>query len=102
VKKEKLKEWALTGNGSADALTQKKNNFMENVNEKILEDYRLVVTRLDLMKAEVDEVNRANFKLRKAFNELLDIYQEELLRRESTEDSQTVAYYWCDKAGILD
>jgi hypothetical protein len=75
---------------------------MENVNEKILEDYRLVVTRLDLMKSEVDEVNRANFKLRKAFNELLDIYQEELLRRESTEDSQEVAYYWCDKAGILD
>jgi hypothetical protein len=75
---------------------------MENVNEKILEDYRLVVTRLDLMKAEVDEVNRANFKLRKAFNELLDIYQEELARRESTEDSQEVAYYWCDKAGILD
>jgi len=68
---------------------------MENVNEKILEDYRLVVTRLDLMKSEVDEVNRANFKLRKAFNELLDIYQEELLRRESTEDSQAVAYYWC-------
>jgi hypothetical protein len=75
---------------------------MEKVNEKILEDYRLVVTRLDLMKAEVDEVNRANFKLRKAFNELLDIYQEELARRESTEDSQEVAYYWCDKAGILD
>jgi hypothetical protein len=75
---------------------------MENVNEKILEDYRLVVTRLDLMKSEVDEVNRANFKLRKAFNELLDIYQEELARRESTEDSQEVAYYWCDKAGILD
>jgi hypothetical protein len=75
---------------------------MENVNEKILEDYRLVVTRLDLMKSEVDEVNRANFKLRKAFNELLDIYQEELSRRESTEDSQEVAYYWCDKAGILD
>jgi hypothetical protein len=75
---------------------------MENVNEKILEDYRLVVTRLDIMKSELDEVNRANFKLRKAFNELLDIYQEELSRRESTEDSQEVAYYWCDKAGILD
>lgn len=75
---------------------------MENVNEKILEDYRLVVSRLDLMKAEVDEVNRANFKLRKAFNELLDVYQEELARRESTEDSQEVAYYWCEKAGILD
>jgi hypothetical protein len=75
---------------------------MENVNEKILEDYRLVVSRLDLMKAEVDEVNRANWKLRKAFSELLDVYQEELARRESTEDSQEVAYYWCDKAGILD
>ena len=75
---------------------------MENVNEKILEDYRLIVTRLDLMKSEVDEVNRANFKLRKAFNELLDIYQEELSRRESTEDRQNLDYYWCDKAGILD
>ena len=75
---------------------------MENVNEKILEDYRLLVTRLDLMKAHVDELSRANWKLTKAFNELLDIYQEELARRESTEDSNHVAYYWCDKAGILD
>ena len=75
---------------------------MENVNEKILEDYRLVVSRLDLMKAEVDEVNRANFKLRKAFNELLDVYQEELARRESRLDSLEVTYHWCEKAGILD
>ena len=75
---------------------------MENVNSKILEDYRLIVSRLDVMKAEVDEVNRANWKLRKAFNELLDLYQEELSRRESTEDLNHVAYYWCDKAGILD
>ena len=75
---------------------------MENVNSKILDDYRLIVSRLDVMKSEVDEVNRANWKLRKAFNELLDLYQEELLRRESTEDSNHVAYYWCDKAGILD
>ncbi len=75
---------------------------MENVNEKILEDYRLVVTRLDLMKAEVDQVNRINNKLHKAFLELLECYQLELSRRESMEDSQEVAYYWCDKAGILD
>jgi hypothetical protein len=75
---------------------------MENVNEKILEDYRLLVTRLDLMKAEVDQVNRANWKLRKAFNELLDVYQEELARRESTLDSLEVTYHWCEKAGILD
>ena len=75
---------------------------MENVNEKILEDYRLLITRLDLMKAELDEVNRANFKLRKAFNELLDIYQEELDRRDSVTDREEVAYYWCEKAGILD
>ena len=75
---------------------------MENVNEKILADYRLIVARLDIMKGEITELERSNWKLRKAFNELLDIYQEELARRESTEDSQEVAYYWCDKAGILD
>ena len=75
---------------------------MENVNEKILADYRLIVGRLDVMKAEVDEVNKKNWKLRKAFNELLDLYQEELSRRGSMEDSQEVTYYWCEKAGILD
>lgn len=94
----KVKEFAHRYLVTQDLKIQK----MENVNEKILADYRLIVGRLDIMKAEVDEVNRANWKLRKAFNELLDIYQEELLRRESTEDFNDVAYYWCDKAGILD
>jgi tryptophan synthase beta subunit len=75
---------------------------MENVNEKILEDYRLVVMRLDLMKAEVDEVNRANWKLRKAFNELLEVYQDTLDRIDSIKDRGEVEYYWCEKAGILD
>jgi hypothetical protein len=75
---------------------------MENVNEKILEDYRLVVSRLDLMKAEVDEVNRANWKLRKAFNELLEVYQDTLDRIDSIKDRGEVEYYWCEKAGILD
>jgi hypothetical protein len=75
---------------------------MENVNEKILEDYRLVVARLDLMKAEVDEVNRANWKLRMAFNELLEVYQDTLDRIDSIQDRGEVEYYWCEKAGILD
>jgi hypothetical protein len=75
---------------------------MENVNEKILEDYRLVVSRLDLMKAEVDEVNRANWKLRMVFNELLEVYQDTLDRIESIKDRGEVEYYWCEKAGILD
>ena len=75
---------------------------MQNVNEKILEDYRLVVARLDLMKAEVDEVNRANWKLRMAFNELLEVYQDTLDRIESIKDRGEVEYYWLDKAGILD
>jgi hypothetical protein len=75
---------------------------MENVNEKILEDYRLVVSRLDLMKAEVDEVNRANWKLRMAFNELLEVYQDTLDRIDSIKDRGEVEYYWCEKAGILD
>ena len=75
---------------------------MENVNEKILADYRLIVARLDIMKGEITELERSNWKLRKAFNELLDIYQEELDRRDSVADREEVAYYWCEKAGILD
>jgi hypothetical protein len=54
------------------------------------------------MKGEITELERSNWKLRKAFNELLDIYQEELDRRDSVTDREEVAYYWCEKAGILD
>lgn len=75
---------------------------MENVNEKILADYRLIVSRLDIMKGELTELQRSNWKLRKAFNELLDIYQEELDRRDSITDRSDTEYYWCEKAGILD
>jgi hypothetical protein len=75
---------------------------MESVNEKILADYRLIVTRLDLMKAEVDELNKANKKLKKAFIELLEAYQGELDRRDSIEDRSDVEYRWVEKAGILD
>jgi hypothetical protein len=75
---------------------------MENVNEKILADYRLIVGRLDIMKAEVDEVNKENKRLKKAFTELLEYYQLELDRRDSTHDRQEIDYYWLEKAGILD
>jgi hypothetical protein len=76
---------------------------MENVNEKILADYRMIVARLDLMKAEVYEVNRNYNKLRKAFVELLEAYQLELDQRDNQfYDRQEVDYYWLDKAGILD
>ena len=75
---------------------------MENVNEKVLADYRLIVSRLDIMKGELTELQRANWKLRKAFTELLDIYQQELDRRDSITDRSDTEYYWCEKAGILD
>ena len=75
---------------------------MENVNEKILADYRLIVSMLDIMKGELTELQRANSKLRKAFNELLDIYQETLDRFDSLKDRSDVEYEWCEKAGILD
>ena len=75
---------------------------MESVNEKILADYRLIVSRLDIMKGEVDELSRANSKLKKAFIELLDIYQGELDRMDSITDRSDTEYYWCEKAGILD
>lgn len=75
---------------------------MENVNEKILADYRLIVSRLDIMKGELTELQKANWKLRKAFTELLDLYQEELDRRDSITDRGDTQYYWCEKAGLLD
>jgi chromosome segregation ATPase len=75
---------------------------MENVNEKILEDYRLIVSRLDFMKAEITELERSNNKLRKAFTELLDLYQETLDRFDSIKDRSEVEYDWLEKAGILD
>lgn len=75
---------------------------MENVNEKVLADYRLIVSRLDIMKGELTELQRSNWKLRKAFTELLDIYQQELDRRDSITDRSDTEYYWCEKAGILD
>lgn len=75
---------------------------MENVNEKVLADYRLIVSRLDLMKAEVDQVNRVNNKLHKAFLELLEYYQLELDRRNLEHNRQDIDYYWLEKAGVLD
>lgn len=75
---------------------------MENVNEKILNDYRLIVSRLDIIKAEVDQVNRANKKMKNAFIELLEYYQLELDRRNLEHDRQEIDYYWLEKAGILD
>ena len=75
---------------------------MENVNEKILADYRLIVSRLDIMTGEIKELERANNKMRKAFLELLDQYNE--LRERSGLDyySTGTDYDWCEKAGILD
>jgi hypothetical protein len=75
---------------------------MENVNEKILADYRLIVSRLDIMKGEVTELQRSNWKLRKAFCELLEIYQDTLDRFDSIKNRDDVEYEWCEKAGILD
>jgi hypothetical protein len=75
---------------------------MQNVNEQILEDYRLVVSRLDLMKAEITELERSNWKLRMAFCQLLEVYQDTLDRFDSIKDRGEVEYQWCEKAGILD
>jgi chromosome segregation ATPase len=75
---------------------------MENVNEKILEDYRLVVSRLDLMKAEITELEKSKWKLRMAFCQLLEVYQDTLDRIDSIKDRGEVEYQWCEKAGILD
>ena len=75
---------------------------MENVNEKVLADYRLIVSRLDIMKGEIHELSRSNKKLRKAFLDLLEVYQDTLDRFDSIKNRDDVEYEWCEKAGILD
>lgn len=75
---------------------------MENVNEKVLADYRLIVARLDIMKGEIHELSRSNKKLRKAFLDLLEVYQDTLDRLDSIKNRDDVEYEWCEKAGILD
>jgi hypothetical protein len=75
---------------------------MENINSQILQDYQLLAQKAQLLKAEVDEKTRALWKLRKAFNELLEVYQEELDRRGVNLDRDSINYDWCEKAGILD
>lgn len=75
---------------------------MENVNEKILADYRLIVLRLDILTGEIKDLESANWKLRKAFTELLESYLEELDRRGTISGLGDIEYSWCEKAGILD
>lgn len=76
---------------------------MENVNKQILEDYRLAVSRLDILKAEVKELTISNKMLKRAFIDLLDSYQGELDRRgDNFYDRTDVDYHWLDRAGILD
>lgn len=76
---------------------------MENIDKKILEDYHLLVARLDIKNIEIKEQSRAYNKLRKTFIELLEVYQGELDRKGFiTYDRQDVDYSWCEKAGILD
>lgn len=75
---------------------------MKNIDEMILQDYRLLVERLDVMKKDLTDQEKANTKLQKAFLELLEVYQGELDRRGSVDMRNDIEYDWCEKAGILD
>lgn len=71
--------------------------------EKLVQEFRLLVSRNDVLKATNEDLTRANKKLRKAFIELLEEYQSELDRRNDTyHDRESVDYNWMDKAGLLD
>lgn len=71
--------------------------------EKLVTEFRLLVLRSDVLKAETIELGKANNKLRQAFVELLEMYQGELDRRnDSFHDRESIDYEWLDRAGILD
>jgi hypothetical protein len=71
--------------------------------EKLVLEFKLQVSRNDVLKAENEDLKRNNKKLKKAFVELLEEYQGELDRRDDTfHDRESVDYDWMDKAGLLD
>ena len=69
---------------------------------ELIKELTLLASRNDILKASNEDLKTANNKLRKAFLELLEEYQLELDRRDSTHDRQNVDYHWLYKAGILD
>ncbi len=76
---------------------------MENINEKVLNDYRALVLRMDILRAEINSLNKDNSTLKKTFLELLEAYQFELSRRDSSfYDKSSLEYHWLSKSGILD
>lgn len=76
---------------------------MESINEKILQDYQLLVSRLDVIRADQVDQTRSYARLHKAFIDLLDVYQQELdTKGHIAYDRQDVNYHWLEKAGILD
>ena len=69
---------------------------------ELIKELTLLASRNDILKASNDDLKRANSKLHRAFIELLENYQLELDRRDSTHDRQNTDYHWLEKAGVLD
>jgi hypothetical protein len=69
---------------------------------ELIKELTLLASRNDILKASNEDLKRANNKLRKAFIDLLEHYQLELDRRNSTHDREQIDYHWLDKAGVLD
>jgi hypothetical protein len=69
---------------------------------QLIKELSLAISRNDILKASNEDLKRANKKLRKAFVDLLEHYQLELDRRDTTHDREQIDYHWLDKAGILD
>lgn len=76
---------------------------MNNASDpELIKELTLLASRNDILKASNEDLKRINNKLHKAFLDLLEEYQLELDRRDSTHDRQNTDYHWLDKAGILD
>jgi hypothetical protein len=76
---------------------------MDNTNQNIINDFRVLILRMDVLRAEINSLNSDNRILKKTFLELLEVYQFELSRRDSSfHDNTSVDYHWLAKAGILD
>jgi len=69
---------------------------------ELIKELTLLSSRNDILKASNEDLKRDINKLHQAFLQLLEEYQLELDRRDSTHDRQNVDDHWLDKAGVLD
>ena len=75
----------------------------EKMNQMLANENIVLSDKLMRCQVELEEISKQNLKMRRAFNECLDLIEEyrERLHYHSPE-TEDLKYYLLEKAGILD